>query len=293
MFTAGCRQNDNSIVVYTSQDQIYAEQIFQDFTKETGIIVRTVFDNEAVKTVGLANRLLAEKDHPQCDLFWSNEELRTRLLAGQNVFRETNGWAAFGYRSRRLVVSPKNSPRIAGQLSIAALTNQNFAGQIALAYPLFGTTATHFLALRQHWGNANWERWCRALKANKPKLVDGNSVVVRFVGQGEVSLGLTDSDDIFNGKREGLAIEALPLDQDSLLIPNTVAIIRGTKHMESAEKLFAYLQSPAVVRKLVEGGALEGESKSSVSTPTLQVDWDKLISEIEPATKTLQDIFVR
>ncbi len=289
----GCGRNEDVVVVYTSQDQIYAEQIFKEFTKETGIRVAAVYDSEAVKTVGLANRLLAEKDHPQCDVFWGNEELRTRMLAANNVFRETNGWAAFGYRSRRIVFNPEKMPRVAGQLSFVSLTNKAFEGKLTLAYPLFGTTATHFLALRQHWGAANWEAWCRALAANKPKLVDGNSVVVKFVAQGQTPFGFTDSDDIFSGKREGLTVDALPIEADTLLIPNTVGVIRGAAHSAAAEKLFQYLQSPAVTKILVDAGALEGASTSGVTTATLKVDWDKLLSDIEPATKTLQDIFVR
>ena len=77
--------------------------------------------------------------------------------------------------------------------------------------PQFGTTATHFHALRQHWGDARWEAWCRALAANKPFLVDGNSVVVKMVGRGEAWIGLTDSDDIAAGQAEGLPIAALPM----------------------------------------------------------------------------------
>src|SRR6476661_7022367 len=50
-------------------------------TARTGIIVRPVYDNEAAKTVGLVNRLIAEKNNPQCDVFWNNEELRTHQLA--------------------------------------------------------------------------------------------------------------------------------------------------------------------------------------------------------------------
>ncbi|MEO6036036.1 MAG: hypothetical protein ABIQ35_12340, partial [Verrucomicrobiota bacterium] len=46
-----------TVVVYTSQDQTYAEPIFQNFTKQTGIKVLPVYDSEAVKTVGLVNRL--------------------------------------------------------------------------------------------------------------------------------------------------------------------------------------------------------------------------------------------
>ena len=36
--------------------------------------------SEAVKTVGLANRLLAEMNHPQCDVWWSNEAFDRVLL---------------------------------------------------------------------------------------------------------------------------------------------------------------------------------------------------------------------
>ena len=86
----------NDLVVYAAQDQVYAEPILGEFTKQTGIKVRAVYDSEAIKTVALANRLLAERSHPQCDVFWNNEELRTRQLEAQNVFRETNAWVAVG-----------------------------------------------------------------------------------------------------------------------------------------------------------------------------------------------------
>src|SRR2546430_1912408 len=92
-----------SVVAYCAQDQTYAEEIFRDFQKQTGIRVLAVYDSEAVKTVGLANRLLAERNHPQCDLFWGNEEMRARQLAAQDIFREDKGLAFFGHRSRCLV----------------------------------------------------------------------------------------------------------------------------------------------------------------------------------------------
>jgi len=110
-FLVSCsKQNGSTVVVYASQDEVFAEPIFKDFEKQTGIKVLPVYDSEAVKTVGLANRLLAEASHPQCDVFWNNEELRTRELAARNVFRETNGWALLGYRSRRMVVNTNLLP---------------------------------------------------------------------------------------------------------------------------------------------------------------------------------------
>src|SRR4051794_26781630 len=83
MVNSGSKQN--AVIVYTSQDQEYAEPIFNQFTKQTGIKVRPVYDNEAAKTVGLVNRLIAEKNNPQCDVFWNNEELRTRQLARDGI----------------------------------------------------------------------------------------------------------------------------------------------------------------------------------------------------------------
>src|ERR1700761_7353771 len=74
---SACHRTGSSdeVVIYTSQDEEYADPIFHDFQKQTGIAVKPFYDSEAVKTVGLVNRLLAENDHPQCDVFWNNEEL--------------------------------------------------------------------------------------------------------------------------------------------------------------------------------------------------------------------------
>jgi iron(III) transport system substrate-binding protein len=292
--SVGCqREPQPTVVVYAAQDQVYAEPILNQFSKETGIQVRAVFDSEAVKTVGIANRLLAERQHPQCDVFWGNEELRTRQLAARDVFRETNGWAAFGYRSRRIVINTNQFSLANAPRQLAELTNAVWRGKVALAYPLFGTTATHFLALRRYWGETNWLNWCRALQAHQPLVVDGNSVVVRLVGRGEASIGLTDSDDIAAGQREGLPVVGLPLSEEALLIPNTVAVIRNAPHPSAAQDLFIYLQQPAVAEQLVAANALEGHLTSHVTVPTLQPDWQVLLEDREEATAQLKEMFLR
>src|SRR2546421_303257 len=213
VLSSGCTsKSERQVVVYTSQDREYAEPIFREFTRRTGIKVNALYDSEAAKTVGLANRLLAEKSHPQCDVFWNNEELRTWQLAAKNVV-ETN-WLSLGYRARRLVLNTNHLslqiiPLISGDgknLGLRDLAISFTPGKVALAYPLFGTTATHFMALRQYWGEKKWEQWCRALHSKKPFLVDGNSAVVNLVGRGEAWVGLTDSDDIAAGQREGLPV---------------------------------------------------------------------------------------
>ena len=282
----------NVVVIYAAQDQVYAEPILKEFEQQTGIKVRAIYDSEATKTVAIANRLLAERGHPQCDVYWGNEELRTRQLAAQNVFRETNGWAAFGYRSRRIAVSTLTNSTLTPK-SLLELTNAAFRGQVALAYPLFGSTATHLMALRQHWGAAGWENWCRALAANKPFVVDGNSVAARMAGKGQVNVALTDSDDIAAEIREGGKLQSLPIGAETLLLPNTVAVIRGAPNPAAAQRLFEHLQSRAVTEKLVQAGALEGASAAEVPVTTLKPDWEVLLRDLDSTTKQLQGIFLR
>ncbi|MDB6065688.1 MAG: Extracellular solute-binding protein family 1 [Pedosphaera sp.] len=292
---AGCgHSNGRSVVIYTSQDEVYAEPIFKDFEKQTGIEVRAVYDSEAVKTVGLVQRLLNEASHPQCDVFWNNEEMRTRLLVAKNLFRETNGWALLGYRSRRLVVNTNLLPLAKAPQSFRDATNEVWRGKFALAYPLFGTTSTHFLALRQHWGDAPWQSWCRTLAANKPLIVDGNSVVVKLVGSGEAWFGFTDSDDVASEQREGLPIAAVPLSEDGLILHNTAGAVRDSPHPAEAQQLFEYLKSAAVQEQLVRMKALESplpaDGKSGAG---LKVDWESLLHDLDAATEESRQIFLR
>ena len=73
----GCEEStspqNNVVVVYTSEDQVFSEPILRDFEKETGIKVKAVFDTEESKSTGVMNRLIAEKNNPQADVFWANE----------------------------------------------------------------------------------------------------------------------------------------------------------------------------------------------------------------------------
>ena len=294
----GCTEAPNGItayrIIYTSQDQEYAEPIFKDFEKKTGIKIRAVFDSEAVKTVGLANRLLAESSNPQCDLFWNNEELRTRFLASKNVFRETNGWALLGWRSRRLIVNTNKLSLDKAPHNFSEATNEMWRGKVAVAYPFSGTTPTHFLALRQLWGDADWQAWCRALAANKPFLVDGNSVVAKMVGGGEAEFGFSDSDDTAEEQADGKPVMPMPIGPETLVIHNTVGVVRGAPHPAQAQKLFEYLQSAEVQEILVKKHALESATPGDPKDlPGLKVDWDALLRDLDKGTAEMKEIFLK
>src|SRR5262245_2005419 len=73
----GAGAHDSDVTVYVSTDRVFSEPILKAFEEKTGIKVNAVYDTEETKSTGLANRLLAEKNNPQADVFWSNEPVRT------------------------------------------------------------------------------------------------------------------------------------------------------------------------------------------------------------------------
>ena len=236
LLLVGCGSGGDAVTVYTSQDQVYAEPILREFEQQTGIAVRAVYDSEAVKTVGLVNRLIAEKANPQCDLFWNNEEFRTHQLASMDVLDEGQSVETFGARTRQWVWNTNQLSRAALPKDLTSLTNTLWRGKVVIALPLFGSTATHFQVLRQQWGEKRWRDWCRALKANDVMTVDGNSVVVQLVGRGEVALGLTDSDDVRAGRKNGLPIAGQSLSQDGFSIRNSIGYIAGAPRPDLAKR---------------------------------------------------------
>ena len=277
---AGCDARPE-VVVYCAQDQGYAEVVFGEFTRESGVQVRAVFDSEAVKTVGLVNRILAERQHPVADVYWGNEEFQTRRLAALGAFRPTNGWASFGKRSRRLVAGA-NRPELA-RIGLSGLTNAALRGRVAMAAPWFGSTATHLTALRSEWGDTAWHEWCRALAANHVFLEEGNSQVVKRVARGEAWVGLTDSDDILAAQAEGSGVTAGP---ELWPLRNTVAIVGGTPRGVAAEKLFEFLQSTRTQELLIRLGAIEA-TPGVVNEP----HWEDMLLNFDLTGRQLREHF--
>lgn len=310
------------VVVYTAVDQIFSEPILKDFEKRHNIHVRAVYDIEAVKTAGLVNRLIAEKKNPRCDVFWNGEILRTILLKRRGVlapyfspsasdipagYKDSEGfWSGFAARARVFVV---NTDLVAADEYPAVLNDlaaPKWFGKVAMANPLFGTTATHIAAVFASEGSEEGRKLLSRLHKNNIRIVDGNSVVRDMTGAGEVLLGLTDTDDVNMGLLSGLPIKAVLLKQDgsgALLIPNTVALIAGAPHPEEAKILIDYLLSREVEQKMAHSGFAQIPLRNDVNVPpgrlaigdivTQQHDYEKIADAMDESIKTAQKIFMR
>ncbi len=291
----GCGNQRSEVVVYAAQDRVFAEPVLREFERVTGIRARALYDSEATKTVGLANRLLAESGRPQADLWWSNEEMRTRQLVERRVLEP--GFQTMGGRRRVLVVRTNSelARAGAGTVSLTSLTNAVWRGRVAMAYPVFGSTTTHFLVLREQWGEAAWKSWCHAMAANRPLVVDGNSVVVRLVGRGDADIGITDSDDVAFGRREGLPVAEVPLPEaDGLWLPNTLAFVSGSRNRAAANALAEFLKSPWVLQRLEEEGAIDSNTgKPGTGQGLAEERWSALLAGMDASLEWLRETFVR
>lgn len=283
----GAGPDGRVVVVYAAQDRLHAEPLLAAFSRSIGIEVRAVYDNEATKTTGLANRLLAERARPLADVWWSNEEMRTRQLEGLGILEP--GWGTFGVRRRVLVCREVDLPSLPIPPSLSALTRPELRGRVAMAYPLFGSTAAHLMMLRQRWGDDVWAAWCEALGANRVLWVDGNSLVVRRVVAGDALLGLTDTDDVEAARREGARVVAIPIPEaEDLQLPNTVAVVRGAPHPQAAAALAAFLLSPSTAQVLVDAGAI-----SPGPAPRPDPAWPGLLRDLDTVTRRMEGMFRR
>ena len=294
LLAVSCTTRTDEVVVYTSVDDVYAKGIFDAFTKETGIRVLPVFDTEEAKTLGLVHRILAEKGHPQCDVFWAGDSARTILLKKNgilNVYRSPSAadiparwkdpdgtWTGFAVRGRTIVYNTKNVKDPPHKLS--ELTLPRWKGRVAIANPMFGTTASHLATLAQVRGEESTLAFLKALHANDIRVVGGNSHVRDLVARGDSDLGLTDTDDVWIGKSRGDPIEMAPAEDDigALgIIPNTCAIIKGGPHASIAVKFVDWLLRPQTEEMLLHGPSKQTPVRrlpKDLLAP--QIDWDRL-----------------
>ncbi len=256
-------RSPSGLVVYCAHDAVYSARILNQFEEQTGIPVTVRFDSEATKSLGLVELLLRERERPRCDVFWNNELLGTVSLARQGLlaphegagqdripaqFRDPQGyWTGFGARFRVYIVNTEALQRQGDepdQAMIARLLGGDL-DRVAIARPLYGTTLTHYSLLWQHWGEDRLRAWHHDWRRRGVCEVAGNATVKDLVAAGVCELGLTDSDDYFLARDHGQPVTMVPvrLDGQTIAIPNTVAIIRGSRHLDQARHLVDFLVS--------------------------------------------------
>ncbi len=292
------------VVLYSAQDEEFADKVLPDFQQHTGIRVDTKFDTEKDKSVSLYAELVAERRRPRCDVFWNNEILSTIRLQRQGMLAPydspaarpfpawchgpDNTWHAFADRARILIVNTELVKEADRPRGLFDMTNPRWKGKIAMAKPQFGTSATQAACLFEVLGPDRARQFYRDLHANGVQIAPGNKQVAEWVGSGHkaggIAFGITDIDDAMEEVEAGHPVAILFPDHDgspdnprlgTLFIPNTLAILNDCPNPEGARKLVDYLLSPEV-----EAGLAESASHQIPLNPQVHA---KLPPQLEPA----------
>lgn len=282
----GKRNEQQTVTVYVSEDQVFSEPILGDFELETGVKVRAVYDTEEAKSTGAMNRLIAEKNNPQADVYWANEPIRAEVLKQKgisasyvspnaqsipSVFKDPEGyWTGFSARARILVVnrSVREKPE-----TILAYSDPRWKGRSVITNPLFGTTTSEIAALFTIWGDERAKEFMMSLKRNQVAVSTNNGESADFVAAGQYDFSLVDSDDAVNRMRQGKPITMVYPDQGKnetgcFIVPNAVLLIKGAPHPETARKLIDYLLSNETERKLAFDACAQIPLHPDVQIPT-------------------------
>jgi iron(III) transport system substrate-binding protein len=181
--------------------------------------------------------------------------------------------------------------------SIQELANPEWKGRAAIANPLFGTTATHAAAWFASWGEARAIEFLRAIRANGVAILPGNSAVRDLVARGEYAWGLTDTDDANGAVEDGFPVKWLLPDQDpdgagfgTLLIPNTVSLVRGGPNPDAGRRLIDFLLRQETEAALAASRSIQIPLRPGVPAPetvprieeiqTMDVEFDAIAAKI-------------
>ena len=89
----------------------------------------------------------------------------------------------------------------------------------------------------------------------------------------------------------------------TLLIPNTVALVRGGPNPEAGKRLVEFIASREVEEKLAKSTAAQmplradvrpyGERFDRTRIKTMKVDWTRVVGEIDTSARFVKDVFLK
>lgn len=275
--SVGCiEKSANEVIVHSALDREFSEPILEDLARELDLTILPKFDQESNKTVGLVTGIIQSRKRPQADIFWNNEilhTLRLEKLGLLEVYRSpqadsypatfvspSNQWHGFAARARVLIVNTELLPDVEQRPdSIYDLADPKYAGKCAIARPLFGTTATHAAVLFSALGEEAAKKLLSDIATNAV-VVGGNKQVAQKVARGECLFGVTDTDDALIELEAAAPVVLIFPDQSenqmgTLLIPNTLAIIKGGPNPARAKRLVDRLLQADIEERLANSAS--------------------------------------
>ncbi|MCK4294981.1 MAG: extracellular solute-binding protein, partial [Planctomycetes bacterium] len=220
-------------------------------------------------------------------------------------FADPNGrWYGFALRARVIAYNTRRVAANDAPRTLEDVLESKWKGRLVMATPEFGTTGGDVASWFAHYGVDRAREILLALKANRIRLVEGNSTAVKMVATGQADICFTDTDDVYAAQRNRWPVAMNYLDQagdpprGGLVIPNTAAVIKGAAHGKEARELMDFLLSEQLEEMLVRSDShncpihpsLAERFKSYAIPQPLRVDYEKVADQLPTAIQTAREI---
>lgn len=252
---------EDRLTIYTSHKEAVYGPIVREFEERTGIWVQV----EAGGTSELLDRLSAEKDAPECDLFFGGGA--DSLTACRDLFEpytsplaaaldpaflcEDGCWTPFSIVPIVLIYNPV-LVRLNPPEGWESLLDPALRGRIAFADPLIsGSSYTALSALTQVLPGS-WEDNLDAFFYNlNGRILDGSGDVPAEVADGSRTIGITLEETALKAAASLSDVALLYPKEGTVFLPDGMAVVSNARHAANARQFIDFCLGGDVQRHVV------------------------------------------
>ncbi len=255
---AGCSATTETaeskeLTVVTHDSAVFSKELLAEFKTQTGITVKQI---KAGDTGAMTNKLVLTKDEPIGDAFFGIDNTFAGVATDNKIVDGELTAVDFGdvclnYDKNWFTLNEQAPPT-----SIADLTKPDFAGLTVLTNPATSSPGLAFLAATiAVFGDAGWQQYWRALKANDVKIAAGweDAYFTDFSGssgKGNYPIVLSySSSPAFEVRDDGISQTQSVLD-GCFRQTEYAGVLAGAKNKTGAQKFVEFLTSKSFQKSL-------------------------------------------
>lgn len=247
-----------SVVVYSSVDEVNAKKILDSFTAETGTAVQFV----QLSSGPAYARIRAESNNPQADVWFGapsenhiiakNEKL-TQAYKGSGFdtlgkeFKDPDGfWRSFYMNPMAFAVNKEVLARMGAPkpTSWADLLNPVYKGQIQMPSPQSSGTAYNVVAsLVVLMGEEKAYDYMKKLAPNIQTYTSSGTAPSKAVQVGQCAIALQFTPAFFEAIVKGFPVEVIFPKEGVWFEAPAVSILKGARNLAAAQELVDWLSS--------------------------------------------------